>query len=159
MTKISNDVMGYKVVANNEVKMFNNVDDVVDYVVMMFKKHPNNAVYVNGFRLTLERTKDYKWSVILRDENMEMIAGFVLGKIKRGLRNALAHVLGYIEVNEENEVVEENEYDVIENLVEVFNEKIENIIDGIWNETCENAVFNAEICNDTENEYVCATMD
>lgn len=41
MTKISNGVMGYKVVANNEVKMFNNVDDV-ERVVKVIKDYVDN---------------------------------------------------------------------------------------------------------------------
>lgn len=158
---VATSAVKYNVVVRGYAEGFNTLDEVIAGVEGMMKKYPNDAIHVNGKGIRFEKIKglDDKWSVILRDENMEMIAGFALGKIKRGLRNALAHVLGYIEVNEENEVVEENEYDVIENLVEGFNEKIENIIDGIYNETCESAVYDAKIFNDTESEYVFATMD
>lgn len=113
MTNISNDVMGYKVVANNEVKMFNNVDDVVDYVVMMMKKHPNNAVYVNDMGIRLERELDGKISVVLRDSNMNLIRGYVMGKIKRGMDKAVAYVLSYIE---ENEVEEQEDNTIVDDV-------------------------------------------
>ena len=113
MTKISNDVMGYKVVANNEVKMFNNVDDVVDYVVMMMKKHPNNAVYVNDMGIRLEKELDGKISVVLRDSDMNLIRGYVMGKIKRGMDKAVAYVLSYIE---ENEVEEQEDNTIVDDV-------------------------------------------
>lgn len=108
MANYSNDVMGYKVVANNEVKMFNNVDDVVDYVVMMMKKHPNNAVYVNNMGIRLERELDGKISVVLRDSDMNLIRGYVMGKIKRGMDKAVAYVMESVVVNnmEENNMVD-----------------------------------------------------
>lgn len=157
---VATSAVKYNVVVRGYAEGFNTLDEVIAGVEGMMKKYPSDAIHVNGKGIRFEKIKglEDKWSVILRDENMEMIAGFALGKIKRGLRSALAHVLGYIEVNEENEV-EENEYDVIENLVDGFNKEIEEMIDGIYNETCVNAVYNAEICNDTENEYVCAFMN
>ena len=93
MTKNFSNVMGYKVVANNVVKMFNNVDDVVDYVVMMMKKYPNNAIYVNDMGIRLERDADGKIGVVLRDSDMNMIRGYVMGKIKRGMDKAVAYVM------------------------------------------------------------------
>ena len=126
MTNISNDVMGYKVVANNEVKMFNNVDDVVDYVVMMMKKHPNNAVYVNDMGIRLERELDGKISVVLRDSNMNLIRGYVMGKIKRGMDKAVAYVLSYIEENEVEEQEDNTIVDDVDRVVKVIEDYVNN---------------------------------
>jgi hypothetical protein len=164
----------------------NNVNEVAQFVKNELLTN-NYMVKVNEFEFRLTGGHDgydgYVLEVGITNKGklyVHMLYG--LGKIRRGIGRYVEDFLvlnteygvyntpKYVwengelisykaEVNEENEVVEENEYDVVENLVEGFNEKIENIIDGIWNETCENAVFNAEICNDTENEYVCATMD
>ena len=158
MTKISNDVMGYKVVANNEVKMFNNVDDVVDYVVMMFKKHPNNAVYVNGFRLTLERTKDYKWSVVLVDADKEWVAGYVMGKIKRGLADAVAYCVSRIEIN--NNMEENNMVDMV-NEIDLFNVYVKDMLVNEYNDSVSTAEDFADAYGDTfaEQEYLCGSME
>lgn len=97
MANVISNVMGYKVVANNVVKSFNDVNDVVAYVVMILKKYPHNAVYVNGMGIRLERDADGRIGVVLRDSEFNLIRGYVMGKIKRGMVDAVSYVMGYVD--------------------------------------------------------------
>ena len=162
----------------------NNVNEVAQFVKNELLTN-NYMVKVNEFEFRLTGGHDgydgYVLEVGITNKGklyVHMLYG--LGKIRRGIGKYVEDFLvlnteygvyntpKYVWENGElisykaevNEVEEqENEYDVIENLVDGFNKEIEEMIDGIYNETCESAVYDAKIFNDTENEYVCATMD
>ena len=153
---VATSAVKYNVVVRNYAENFNTHDEVIDDVVMMMKKYPSDAIYVNDKGIRFEMGIDGKWSVVLRDENMNVIAGFVLGKIKRGLRNAVAHVLGYIEVNEENDEVD------MENLVLGacgFNEYMEGKLVEDFKSELEKIKEDAEDFEDSENEHYCGDFN
>lgn len=153
MTKNFSNVMDYKVVANNVVKMFNNVDDVVDYVVMMMKKYPNNAIYVNDMGIRLERDADGKIGVVLRDSEFNLIRGYVMGKIKRGMDKAVAYVMESVNNMEENNMEENN--------VEMFNDYVKVVLLNEYNDAVSSAEDFADAYGDdcVENEYICGGME
>lgn len=155
MAKNFSNVMDYKVVANNVVKMFNNVDDVVDYVVMMMKKHPNNAVYVNDMGIRLEKELDGKIGVALRDSEFNLIRGYVMGKIKRGMDKAVAYVMESVNNN-----MEENNMNDMANSVEMFNEFIKDMLLNEYNDVVNSADNFAHDYGDecVDDEYVCGRM-
>lgn len=178
MAQNFSNVMDYKVVANNGfqfnvnvygVNNFGNrkwmlraVEVIRDYFT--FNDDADNGLIVNVIVNTHE--------IIVKAEfNGKKYFAFPIqpryGKNQiKDILNNMGVVKDVIDVYTNNMVnnnMEENNMNdmamTIENLVDGFNEKIEEIIDGIFNNTCENAVYNAEICNDTENDYVYAEMD
>lgn len=135
-----NSAVNYNVVVRNYGEGFDTLDDAIDYVVMMMKKYPGDAIYVNGMGIRFEKKLDGKWGVALRDYDFKLIAGYVMGKIKRGLRDAVAHVLGYIEVYENENEVEEQSDDVAP-VLEKTNLN-ENPLAGI--DVCEYVILNGK---------------
>lgn len=156
MAKNFSNVMDYKVVANNVVKMFNNVDDVVDYVVMMMKKHPNNAVYVNDMGIRLEKELDGKIGVALRDSDMNLIRGYVMGKIKRGMDKAVAYVMDYVVVNNNMNDMEKNMEMIV--LTE-FNDYVKQMLMNDFEIAIDDAEDSADAFGDEENEHYCSSFD
>lgn len=156
MANVISNVADYKVVANNAVKMFNNVDDVVDYVVMMMKKHPNRAIYVNDMGIRLEMRFDGKISVVLRDSDMNLISASAMGKIKRGMDKAIAYVMESVNKNME----ENNMVDMV-NEVDLFNVYVKNVLLNDYIDAVSSAENFADAYGEdcVENEYVCGGMD
>jgi hypothetical protein len=149
MANVISNVMDYKVVANNVVKSFNDVNDVVAYVVMILKKYPHNAVYVNGMGIRLEREADGKIGVVLRDSDMNLIRGYVMGKIKRGMDKAVAYVMESVTKNME----ENNMVDMVNN-VDMFNGYImDDVLVKDFNYAVESAEVFANEYGDFDYDY------
>lgn len=118
------------------------INDAVDVMMMMWKKHPSNTIYVNDMWVGCGRNDDGKWHIEMRDAEMNLIAGYVMGKIKRGFDKAIADVLekGFNNnmeekmiytcadaLNDVNTIVDF----VVKNGVKMTIEDVHNVVDGL----------------------------
>ena len=147
--KINNYEMGFLV--------YTNVEMMIDKMVDFWKKHYSTCIDVNNYRFAIEGKEDLWW-VNLYDVSKgathhDFVAGVQLGKIKRGVKSAITHLLyNYVSATS----VKVYAYTSLNNDFSFFgmtNEEIINHINNVTpmlnNDTNEEMVVEEQVENDT----------
>ena len=135
------------------------VEGAVEIMKELWKKHPSNTIYVNDMWVGCVRNDDGKWHIEMRDAEMNLVAGYVMGKIKRGFDKAIADVLekGFNNMfnnnnNNNNNMEENNMSNEMVNNVDLFNVYVKDVLVNEYNNACDSTI---DACFDSENEYEC----